>query len=251
MTPNSARQTGRRRLFIRTLQAALLVCLAAVLSRAHSEPAMPTLVFTIDSFYAQPLYKEHPARDLMRDALANLGYQYKLRYIKGPRTLSLANNGEVDGEFARNRDYSDEFPNLVRVPEPVNEVNSVIVTRQSLVGEARDWRQLHARSRVFIPGSRVGLQIPERFAQLTKVMASDYDQALKMVARGRADFVIIPANFYYLTQLKDYGDEPLVILAPMLAEEAAYMHLHKRHTHLVQPLAAELKKLKHQRTQSQ
>jgi polar amino acid transport system substrate-binding protein len=226
---------------------ALCLCFCGSLT---AEPLGKSLVFSIDSFYAQPIYDDHPAKDLMRQALANLCYTYQLRYIQGPRSLAVANLGEVDGEFARNHDHTGEFHNLVWVPEPVNSVRSIIVSRRSLAGEERNWHQLEAQNRIVIPGSRVGQSIPARFAPLATVKASDYDQALKLVARGRADMVIIPANFNFLASRYAGKKDPLVVLSPTLEEEAAYMHLHKRHQDLVAPLAAELKKLKRERDQS-
>ncbi|UTA47699.1 transporter substrate-binding domain-containing protein [Simiduia sp. 21SJ11W-1] len=213
---------------------------------ASAEDVRKNLLFTIDSFYAQPIYEQHPARDRMRVALANLGYTYSLRYIKGPRTLTVANNGEADGEFARNRDYTDEFPNLVFVPAPVNAVHTLVVTRAELTDASRAWRDLMPRNRVVIPGSRVGRTVPEQFAALPTITADNYEQALKLVASGRADMVIIPANFDFLPSHHGGSQAQLVALQPQLEEEAAYMHLHKRHQHLVAPLASELEKLKYQ-----
>lgn len=213
---------------------------------AKDPRGLQQLVFTVDSFYAQPIYEQHPARDRMRVALATLGYRYSLRYIKGPRTLTIANNGEADGEFARNRDYTDEFPNLVFVPTPVNAVHTLVITRAELTDHERAWQRLMPRNRVVISGSRVGRSVPEQFAALPTLSADNYDQALKLVASGRADMVIIPANFDFLTQQPDGQPSNLVALQPQLEEEAAYMHLHKRHRHLVEPLAAALEKLKYQ-----
>lgn len=221
--------------------------LASLSTGPLAEPASErNLTFTIDSFYSQPIYDKHPARDRMRVALANLGYTYSLRYIKGPRALAMANSGDVDGEFARNRDHTSEFPNLLFVPEPVNAVHTIIISRAELADEDRQWTSLAPRNRVVISGSRVGRKVPAQFADLPTIVAASYDQALKIVGSGRADMVIIPANFDFLTQQPDIEAQRLVALSPHLEEEAAYMHLHKRHQQLLAPLTAELKKLKYQ-----
>jgi hypothetical protein len=73
----------------------------------------------------EALPEQAGAADVMSEVYKQLGYHFELEYMPGLRVQRAANNGKVDGENRRMCSYGNETSNVIRVPAPFYEVQTV------------------------------------------------------------------------------------------------------------------------------
>ncbi|AFU99296.1 ABC transporter substrate-binding protein [Simiduia agarivorans] len=229
----------------------LMVTLTLSATAAVSDPlpddARPLIILSATDYLGKHTYDQHPYTDLLRMALGELGYTLVVMHNPGLRSLAMANTGVVDGELVRIKDMSEEYPNLIKVPEPLGGADLAIFVAKHKVPASRHWADLQATSVVALRGMAIMEHLPVRFRELSEIRAQNYVQAMHLVIAGRADLAILPASFIEKPEQAALA-EKLEALTPVVGRVEGFVHLHKRHAALVGPLAEAMHQLKQQTT---
>jgi polar amino acid transport system substrate-binding protein len=156
------------------------------------------------------------------------------------RALALANDGTDDGLAARIAGLELEYPNLVRVPEPIFFNDFVAASAADAPVTIRGWGDLSTFSVAYILGWQVFANNVPQVRDLA--LPKDSAQLLTLVRAGRAD-VILHERWQVLWHARQL-EIPLRIHEPPLASVPMYLYLHKRHAGLVEPFDRALKAMK-------
>lgn len=155
------------------------------------------------------------------------------------RAISLANDGVDDGLAARVAGLEKDYPNLVRVPEPIF-VNDFVACTNAPQPSIKTWGDLSPHSVAHI----IGWQIFERNLPALRELTTTRDsrQLVQLLQNGRAD-VILHERWQALWQARQLG-HAITVQEPPLAQVPMYLYLHQRHAALIPTISAELAAMK-------
>lgn len=176
--------------------------------------------------------------EVLRVAYAKLGIAINGKELPAARALALSNDGVLDGEINRIEGMEKLYPNLIRVPVAIGQMEGVVFTK-GLNFPVTGWDSL----RPYRIGTRIGL----KFAELGTVgmnveRVSTVEQSFAKLAAGRVD-VVVEARLSGLWQLQLAGLRGIAPLEPPLVKFRLFHYLHKKHANLVPRITAVLEKM--------
>ena len=155
------------------------------------------------------------------------------------RGMLNANEGIDDGLAMRVAGLERQYPNLIRVPEPIA-VNDFVAISNRHRFATTGWDSLRPYTVGYILGWKVFEQNVPKAREATLVR--DADQLFTLLARGRAD-VVLYERWQGVARTRAMGLQAQV-LEPPLVRMPMYLYLHKKHAALVPRVAQALTKLK-------
>lgn len=173
-------------------------------------------------------------------AFARIGVQLKLIKLPAERGLINANQGIDDGDLSRIAGIEKDYPNLIRVPEKIFDMDFVAFSRYKLIKQA-SWRSLKPYSVGYITGWKIFDQDLLPGTGITT--AESPVQLFNMLELGRIQFVLY-SRWMGLAILKRLRYRDIHIVEPALAQQAMYIYLNKRYRSLVLPLSHALRAIK-------
>ncbi len=175
---------------------------------------------------------------ILEEAYASLGIEIEVLRYPGLRSLKIANEGDVDGELSRVKAFEQDYPNLIPVPAPVNQLRASVFSKNREI-ELRGWESL----RGYTIGITRGMRFAERGADgMTIIRANSHEQLFQLLDKGRVDVVINPF-VNGLVIIKKLKLEGIHALEPPLVHIDLYHFLHKRHLALVPRITDSLRQM--------
>lgn len=162
-----------------------------------------------------------------------------MQYDAAARANINANSGDEDGVAMRSRLLQKEFTNLIRVDEKIIDMDFVVFSRKHdfvvagfdalrpySVGHIVGWKVIEDN---ILPGTDV-----------TK--AQNANQLFHLLESGHVDLIVFERwqGAHILAQ----RGLRVRLLAPPLVTTELFIHLHKKHAHLVAPATAALRAMK-------
>lgn len=193
-----------------------------------------------------PLYRIADA--VLSRAFRNLGIRFALEELPPKRISAALDIGRIDGDTFRIYDFNNDnrYPNLVRVEEPILNLDHTAFTKLSDL-KVNGWQSLLPYRILYLSGIKLveneleAAGIPPE----NRLSVYDIDTAFHLLNAGRGDiFIISPPNGR--ESLKNLGltHSGIRLVLPPLATTEMYPYMHKRHLRLSQQLAEELRKMK-------
>ena len=155
------------------------------------------------------------------------------------RGMLNANEGLDDGLAMRVAGLEKQYPNLIRVPEPIA-INDFVAMSTRHRFATNGWDSLQPYAVSYILGWKVFEQNVPRGRELTVVR--DADQIFNLLARDRTD-VVLYERWQGLAQTRAMGLK-VQVMEPPLVRTPMYIYLHKKHAALVPQVAQALARLK-------
>jgi polar amino acid transport system substrate-binding protein len=220
---------------------ALMIMLLAGLSAWSAKAGTPLQIATSSvAPYATP------ARDGLLDRLVpavfrELGLEAEIALYPGAseRGLRNANEGLDDGQALRLPGLEREYPNLVRVPEPLLEADFVAFT-SGPVFATPGWSALLPYEVTYVIGWKLFENgLPQ---QVRRTPVRDVEQMFGLLANGRAE-VALYERWQGLASARALGLK-VQLMQPPLLSSPMYLYLHKKHVDLVPRAAEALARLK-------
>ena len=177
---------------------------------------------------------------LMRLVFDGLGYSFTLQAPPAERALMLANAGIDDGDGPRISGLTEEYPHLVRVPEPVLVLDFVAFTKR-LRFSTETWASLAPFSVAIVTGWKILERNITHSAGLVRV--KEPERLFMLLKEGRTEVVVIDRFSGYATCRKVRLAE-FNVLDPPLASAPMYLYLHERHAQLIPAISSALRDLK-------
>lgn len=177
---------------------------------------------------------------LVLEAFRQIGVGVRVEHFPSGRSLAMAVNGTVDGEYGRISGMEAEFPSLVMVDEKLADHS---FSAFSLDPELRidGWDDLKDYHVGYINGWQIMEENVVSAKSVTKV--ADVKALFSVLLAGRVDVVLYSKRRgeYYLSE---HALRTVHVLEPPLAERGMYLYLNRRHEELAQPLAEALRRIK-------
>jgi len=168
-----------------------------------------------------------------------VGYDVALLKLPFERALINANAGVEDGDVFRAAGFERDYPNLLRVPEPVLDLDFVAYALRPEV-QVRDWGDLARYNVGYVNGWKIFERNVKAARDVTTVR--ELEQLMPLLTRGRADVVLVD-RWQGLWLAREAG-LTLRALEPPLARVDMFIYLHRKHETLVAPVAAALAEVK-------
>lgn len=214
-------------------RAPILACAVALASCAAPARSQEPLTFA-----AVTDLETRIGEDVLRVAYAKLGITIHAQELPAARALALSNDGTMDGEVNRIEGMEKLYPNLIRVPVAINQVDGVAFTK-GLNFPVSGWESL----RPYRVGTRIGLKFAEQgTAGMYVERVPSVEQSFAKLAAGRVD-VVVETRLSGLWQVKAAGLQGITVLEPPLIKHHLFHYLHKKHAPLVPRITAVLEKM--------
>lgn len=220
---------------------ALLALLACVLALPEGIAAEPQ-VLVLNNGTDAPLTNPEGTGFLdvvATEAFRRVGLELRLVKLPAERALLLANSGSGDGDLLRPNGLEKPYPNLVRVPEKLFDLEFAAFSKDASIPGRID--AIRGRAVGIIRGWKtyeLALAGAER-----AITVDNVDQLFRLLQLDRIE-VAIYARRAGLAHLKNHGIKDVRVLEPSLEELEMFIYLHRRHTEQVPKLAAALRALK-------
>ncbi len=233
-------QWGGRRALLAGACLALCAAIGVATGQARAEAGERLLV--LNDAWAPPYTTSDKNGFLdivVGEAFRRAGVAFELVRLPAERGLINANEGIEDGDLARIGGLETQYPNLVRVPEKVADVEFVAFARDTSI--VPEWNVLRRLNVGFIKGWKV---YEQQFGDASRITtANDAEQLFRLIELGRIDVALYERWLGIALSVK-MGLRNVRPLAPPLATRAMFVYLNRRHADLVAPLAQALRALK-------
>ena len=167
---------------------------------------------------------------VLKEAYGKIGHDIELVHRPAKRSLFEVNSGLSDAELVRVIGAANEFPNLVRVPEPVFALSISVVVNTNSKLSVRSWEELGKHDVVYPRGYKI---LDVRTQGMNAVLATDASAVAKLVKGGRVDVgLLITSDAFRLSS--EIGG--FVVLEPPLEVVTLYHFLNVKHRRLVPAL---------------
>ncbi|MFB9886323.1 type 2 periplasmic-binding domain-containing protein [Balneatrix alpica] len=183
----------------------------------------------------------HPVRSLVERAYAMLNIDIEVIVLPPRRSIWEVNNGNIDAEMARVEEVGNNYPELIKVPEPLGPLKIAVLSLNPDLAVSR-WEDLY--------GLKVDCIRGFLYSELRLGARAEYlshpDLALERLRIGRSQVAVLP--YEYALQLQQRSSFPRLHLL-IIDQPTLYHYLHPRHQALVEPLSAAIRQLKQQAAQ--
>ncbi len=177
---------------------------------------------------------------IVAEAFRRIGLAVRIIHLTSERALQNASQGIDDGNYARVAGLERLYPNLVMVPEPVDEFVFTAFTKSRDL-QVQGWEGLKPHSVGLITGWKIVEANTEGVRALTSV--KNEEALFSLLERNRADVVVVDLLLGQEV-LRKGGLRGVRALSPPLERRDMYIYLHKRHAELVPRLAEALRQMR-------
>ncbi|MGI9383995.1 MAG: substrate-binding periplasmic protein [Methyloligellaceae bacterium] len=179
---------------------------------------------------------------LMAEAFRRHGVQISVDRPPAERALLNANAGIVAGDGPRiaHLDSGGHYPNLIRVPEKILDVDFVVFTNGRKL-DVSQWEDLASYNVGIVRGWKILERNIIDARSLVKIKTPTL--LFELLKNGRVDAVVID-RWSGLAVAEKLKLKTILVLDPPLAIRPMFLYLHRQYADLVPKIAASLKALK-------
>jgi polar amino acid transport system substrate-binding protein len=174
------------------------------------------------------------------EAFKRVGLRLVLVKLPAERGLINANSGIDDGDLSRIAGIEKTYPNLIRVPEKIFDMDFVAFTLKA-DSKRMNWQTLQPFSVGFIKGWKIFERNLKAGTEITT--AEGPEQLIEMLKLGRVQYALY-SRWMGLAMAQHKGIKNVRVAEPALAQRAMFIYLNKRHAAYVQALAKALREIK-------
>ena len=174
------------------------------------------------------------------EACKRLGVSVQIIPLASARTLTNAEQALDDGNFLRIAGVEKKYPHLIRVPEPIIEVQFVIFSKHKNL-KTPNWENLKPYHVGYVRGWLIAEEKIKDVRQVTVV--ENRTSLFKVLETDRIELAFAELyGGYYLMHTLNLPH--LSIAQPPLATREMFLYLNKKHEKLVPKLAKVLREMK-------
>ena len=220
----------------------MLWCIPLLMLQALPLNAQP-VTLSLNTYAGPPL--STPAQtgyydQILLEAFRRLGVAVTIGHLPAERSLQNADRGIDDGDFVRIAGLEQQYPNLLMVPEKIDDLEFVAFTRHLRL-KTTSWNTLQPYHVGIVRGWKILEENLAGVRQLTAV--KDQEQLFNLLKHNRMDVVVYARKEGY-SLLWNQGVTDGVALEPPLVVKSMHLYLNRKHAAMVPPLAAILRQMK-------
>jgi len=202
---------------MRFVYALLVLCFLSV-RPANAEPLR---ISTAEFPEAKPVAR------LLKEVYRQLGHDIELVFRPAKRSLVEVNSGLSDAELARITGVDGEYPNLVRVLEPVFALSFSALAHTKSKHWLSSWEEIKKHRIIYPRGYKI---LDIRTKEMNAIVASNPAAIARMVKGGRADIgIVITSDAERFAS----DDDEIRVLKPPIEVVTLYHYLNVKHRRLI------------------
>jgi polar amino acid transport system substrate-binding protein len=204
------------------------------------EQEQPT--FTVSTSYKSLLSTPEQTGMLdriVKEAFNRIGINAEIVFNPTGRSLEDVNEGFADAEINRIAGMEENYPNLIRVPEPNMIMHFVAFSKKDFVIDG--WDSIRDLNIGIVQGWKILEDNTAGFPYV--ILVPTETELFNMMDKNRLDVALYSKLAGY-EQLMLRDLKYIYHLEPPLVSREMYLYLHKKHEELVDKVAAALKDMK-------
>lgn len=214
--------------------------LCALSSVTLAEPVMTLSTTDTATHYFHNAEMAGLGDEVLVEAFKRIGFKLEVAVFPTERSLKMATTGLVDGEFMRTRAIEKEYPGLIRVPEPVVDIEFSVFSNIP-IDLTNGWLSLAGKSVGLVIGMKMIEKNVPKEAKVTGVKSMQ--QLFSMLNKGKIDYAVIPRGIGQ-DYLRDSGLSHILISDQALSFMPTFTYLHIKHASLAPKLAEAIRQMK-------
>jgi polar amino acid transport system substrate-binding protein len=229
---------------MRKLIVILIIALSLLCGVDGSHAQQPLLLTTS---MASPLSKDDQTGfydQILIEAFRRVGQPVRITHLPTERSITNANLGITDGEFPRISGLDRLYPNLLKVPEKIDDFRFTAFTWRPDI-QLKDWASCHPYNVAIVRGWKILEANLDDVRSLVKV--KNQELLFSLLGKHRTDIAVY-SRFEGQEMIKRLGLQSIRVLEPPLATREMFLYLNKRHLALIPAVAKQLRSMKHDGT---
>lgn len=174
------------------------------------------------------------------EAFRRAGLRLKLVKLPAERALINANAGIEDGDLSRIAGLEKTYPNLLRVPEKLMDMDFVAFSRQATPKEA-SWTALAPLSVGHIKGWKIFEN--NLLPSTHKTTADDPEQLFTLLGKSRIEIALYD-RWMGTALARQMNVANVRVVEPPLATREMFIYLHQRHADKIPAITNALRAIK-------
>lgn len=175
-------------------------------------------------------------RAVIEEAYRRIGVPVEFRSYPASEALAMSNGGEVDAELQRIDGTSNSYPNLVKIPIPINIIQGAVFSRDlrfPIMGwhSLRPYRIGIVRGILFAEQQTIGME---------RTFMDSYPALIDAINNGEVD-VGVMLRIGGLSAIRELKSDGIVELDGVLETLFLYHYVHRSRADLVEKLQPVLK----------
>ena len=223
----------------------ILIMTLGLLCRVDGGHAQQPLVITTSM--APPLSKDDQTGfydQVMIEAFRRIGQPVEIRHLPTERSITNANLGITDGEFPRISGLGRLYPNLLEVPEKIDDFKFTAFTWRDDI-QLKDWASCKPYNVAIVRGWKI---LEANLADAKSLIrVKDQKLLFSLLGKHRADMAVY-SRFEGQEMIERLGLKSIRVLEPPLATKAMFLYLNKKHLQLIPALTEQLRSMKNDGT---
>ena len=176
---------------------------------------------------------------IVKEAFNRIGINAEVVFNPTGRSLEDVNEGFADAEINRVAGMEENYPNLIRVPEPNMVMHFVAFSKKDY--KINGWDSIRDLNIGIVQGWKILEENTKDFPHVTLVPTET--ELFNMLDKNRLDIALYSKLAGY-EQLMLRGLSDIYHLEPPLASREMYLYLNKKHEHLIDKVAEALRDMK-------
>jgi polar amino acid transport system substrate-binding protein len=207
---------------------------------ADSHAQQPLVITTS---MAPPLSKDDHTGfydQILIEAFRRAGQTIQITHLPTERSITNANLGITDGEFPRISGLDRLYPNLLQVPDKIDDFKFTAFTWRDDI-QLKDWASCKPYNVAIVRGWKI---LEDNLADAKSLVRVKNQKILfSLLGKHRTDIVVY-SRFEGQEMIKRLGLQSIRVLEPPLATRGMFLYLNKKHLQLIPAIAKQLRSMK-------
>jgi len=192
---------------------------------------------------APPLSKDDQTGfydQILIEAFRRIGQSVQITHLPTERSITNANLGITDGEFPRISGLDRLYPNLLEVPQKIDDFKFTAFTWRDDI-QLKDWTSCTPYNVAIVRGWKI---LEANLADVKSLVRVKNQKLLFfLLGKHRADMAIY-SRFEGQEMIERLGLQSIRALEPPLATREMFLYLNKKHLKLIPALTKQLRSMK-------
>jgi polar amino acid transport system substrate-binding protein len=223
----------------------ILILTLGLLCRVDGGHAQQPLLLTTSMAF--PLSKDDQTGfydQILIEAFRRVGQPVKITHLPTERSITNANLGITDGEFPRISGLDRLYPNLLKVPEKIDDFEFTAFTWRPDI-QLKDWTSCKPYNVAIVRGWKILEANLVDVKSLVKV--KNQELLFSLLGKHRTDIAVY-SHFEGQEMINQLGLQSVEAIEPPLATREMFLYLNKKHLQLIPAIAKQLRSMKHDGT---
>jgi len=181
---------------------------------------------------------------ILIEAFRRVGQPVQITHLPTERSITNANLGITDGEFPRISGLDNQYPNLIKVPEKIDDFEFMAFTWRDDI-QVKDWTSCKPYNVSIVRGWKI---LEDKLADVKSLVKVKNQKLLFTLLKKHRTDIVVYSRFEGQEMIERLGLQSAWILKPPLAKREMFLYLNKKHISIIPAITKQLRNMKHDGT---